>query len=1027
MTESPPLMHPRPIVGKAPPERPLNVKDALSYLNAVKVQFQHKPDVYNLFLDIMKDFKGQLIDTPGVIQRVAHLFHGHPLLISEFNTFLPYGYQITVMQDPKVRNAHCVRVATPGGNVTDTTIVRTPSVPLIEDIQPALDYVQKIKTRFVDEPERYRKFLDILSTRNDPVLMEKEGDVMLRVHKLLHDAPDLMNGLWEFLGEDPIPIEELEASVEPKGSKPKQEPQNLPQKRKRKDKEREKDGSGKAGSSKRHKSKREDPRMRPPEVPYDENNFFERVRRHLDNQTTHNEFLKLINLFTQEFIDSARLLKEARTYLGEGELMMQLKAILGWDERRELYAIEDHFWPASGNDQHKIRRPRSGTSIGSYVRLPASETNVTCSGRDAMCKSVLNDEWVSRPSFASEDSGFMAHKKNIYEEALHRSEEERHEYDFHIEAIVKTIGLLEPINNKISQLNPEDRGQFKLKPNFGGAGKSIHHRVIRKIYGREAGEEVIRAMQDSPAVSIPVVLARLKQKEEEWKRAQREWNKVWREVDARNYYKSLDHQGIVFKASDKKATTPKAFINQIEAARAEQVAKRAAYIDPLFARVSPTHQLEFTVEDVSVLQDTLKLVFSFLDRTTGQLSPGERKRVEGFLRTFVPIFFKLDTTTFNFAFTAMEPEEISDDIGSGSEEEAANNSKSGKGRKGGNGSGGGDLRKKLLNDQAKAKSKGRAGPSQPTATPSADAQAQSPGQDTVGSPLFCNTTFYVLLRLLEASVSLIPSLLYSRLSIFKTLGAKLAKAGPRKTNPAAAAGIGLSADDERFADAAHFYEFLLESCEKLFDNEIEVPLFEDQMRFMFGPREAYKIFTVDKVIGSIIKQVQTIFTDAKSQDLYNLFKKEGQQPSDEGHYREASGQILGDSEHLFRIEILPHLNVFTVQLLGKDDPSQEDPEIYIDRWRSYITSYTSETPTKGLAESKIKPPFLRRNRAITPDHPVPAVIAGNALEMKICVRTYRIFYVSNTVDFFYKPSPPSLAGIPRRSKGVWFEKLKAES
>lgn len=60
MTESPPLLHPRPVVGKAPPERPLNVKDALSYLNAVKVQFQHKPDVYNLFLDIMKDFKGQL-------------------------------------------------------------------------------------------------------------------------------------------------------------------------------------------------------------------------------------------------------------------------------------------------------------------------------------------------------------------------------------------------------------------------------------------------------------------------------------------------------------------------------------------------------------------------------------------------------------------------------------------------------------------------------------------------------------------------------------------------------------------------------------------------------------------------------------------------------------------------------------------------------------------------------------------------------------------------------------------------------
>ena len=67
---------------------------------------------------------------------------------------------------------------------------------------------------------------------------------MLRVHKLFHDAPDLMNGLWEFLGADPISIEELEASAEPNGSKLKQEPQSLPQKRKRKDKEREKDSNG---------------------------------------------------------------------------------------------------------------------------------------------------------------------------------------------------------------------------------------------------------------------------------------------------------------------------------------------------------------------------------------------------------------------------------------------------------------------------------------------------------------------------------------------------------------------------------------------------------------------------------------------------------------------------------------------------------------------------------------------------------------------------------------------------------------
>lgn len=40
------------------PARTLDVTDALGYLDAVKVEFQNNPEVYNQFLDIMKDFKG---------------------------------------------------------------------------------------------------------------------------------------------------------------------------------------------------------------------------------------------------------------------------------------------------------------------------------------------------------------------------------------------------------------------------------------------------------------------------------------------------------------------------------------------------------------------------------------------------------------------------------------------------------------------------------------------------------------------------------------------------------------------------------------------------------------------------------------------------------------------------------------------------------------------------------------------------------------------------------------------------------
>ena len=40
----------------------LKVEDALSYLDQVKLQFGNQPQVYNDFLDIMKEFKSQRSD-----------------------------------------------------------------------------------------------------------------------------------------------------------------------------------------------------------------------------------------------------------------------------------------------------------------------------------------------------------------------------------------------------------------------------------------------------------------------------------------------------------------------------------------------------------------------------------------------------------------------------------------------------------------------------------------------------------------------------------------------------------------------------------------------------------------------------------------------------------------------------------------------------------------------------------------------------------------------------------------------------
>jgi len=110
----------------------LNVTDALSYLDAVKVQFQEQPDVYNHFLDIMKDFKSQLyvacgrssssqphynileIDTPGVIKRVSYLFNGHPDLIQDsIHSFL-------LATASMHKNKDTITVTTPTGTMMQT-------------------------------------------------------------------------------------------------------------------------------------------------------------------------------------------------------------------------------------------------------------------------------------------------------------------------------------------------------------------------------------------------------------------------------------------------------------------------------------------------------------------------------------------------------------------------------------------------------------------------------------------------------------------------------------------------------------------------------------------------------------------------------------------------------------------------------------------------------------------------------------------------------------------------------------------
>jgi paired amphipathic helix protein Sin3a len=353
-----------------------------------------------------------------------------------------------------------------------------------------------------------------------------------------------------------------------------------------------------------------------PSVSLEETDLFDRIKAHIGTKPSWEEFLKTLNLYTQQIVDMGLLIVQVKDFFqGDKELFDTFKKAIGYDPKE--HPIE--------RPSHSAEKPDLATCDAviyspSYRIVPKDWQNQPCSGRDQLCWEVLNDQFVSHPIWASEDSGFVASKKNSCEEALHRCEEERYEYDLNIEANLNTIALLEPIALRIQTMTPEEQNNMRLEPGLGGPTVSIYERIIKKVYDNDRGSEIIDMLYKRPATVIPVLLNRLKMKDKEWKKAQREWNKIWRDTDDKNFYRSLDYQGTTFKANDKKALIARALITEMDAKKKDT----------------------FVFEDKEVFKDVYHLIFDYMDnQSSGGFAKGDKQKIREFLRTFIPTFFQV--------------------------------------------------------------------------------------------------------------------------------------------------------------------------------------------------------------------------------------------------------------------------------------------------------------------------------------------------------------------------------------------------
>ncbi|XP_033823560.1 SIN3 transcription regulator family member Aa isoform X1 [Periophthalmus magnuspinnatus] len=1012
----------------------LKVEDALSYLDQVKLQFGNQPQVYNDFLDIMKEFKSQSIDTPGVISRVSQLFKGHPDLIMGFNTFLPPGYKIEVQtndlvnvttpgqihhitphgisvqnipitgataQHPaphpptattaaapvltqttpaKISKPLQPQVLTPSSQSNPsipayssprsppmqlhTPLSGTPTGPPLQNNQPvefnhAINYVNKIKNRFQGQPDIYKAFLEILHTyqkeqRNakeaggnyTPALTEQE--VYAQVARLFKNQEDLLSEFGQFLPDANSSVL-LNKTTAEKADSVRNDHGGTAKKLQLNNKQRPNQNGCQI---RRHPStgtappvKKKPKLLSLKETPVGdagkhgvgtESLFFEKVRKALRSAEAYDNFLRCLVIFNQEVISRAELVQLVLPFLGKfPELFNWFKNFLGY---REMSHIETYPKERATEGIAMEIDYASCKRLGSsYRALPKSYQQPKCTGRTPLCKEVLNDTWVSFPSW-SEDSTFVTSKKTQYEEHIYRCEDERFELDVVLETNLATIRVLETVQRKLSRMSAEEQAKFRLDNSLGGSSEVIHRKAIQRIYGDKAAD-IIDGLKKNPAVSVPIVLKRLKTKEEEWREAQRGFNKIWREQNEKYYLKSLDHQGINFKQNDTKVLRSKSLLNEIESIydeRQEQASEENAS--------PPTGpHLTLSYEDHQILEDAASLIIHHVKRQTS-INKEDKYKIKQVIYHFMPDM--LFAQRGELSDVEEEEEEEDMDLEEGSKKQ-----------NGVSGSGSPSKSKLLFNNTAAQKLK---------------------SCDDGYNLFYVNNNWYIFLRLHQTLCSRLLKL-YSQAERQieeevrerdwerEVLGLKKEK----NDNPA----IQLRLKEPMDIEVEDYYSAFLEMVRNLLDGNMDASQYEDSLREMFTIH-AYTAFTMDKLIQSIVRQLQHIVSDEICVQVTDLYLSESSNSATGGGlstqttrgaaeslYQRKAEQIMSD-ENCFKVMFLRSRGQvqLTVELLDTEEETSDEP-MEAERWSDYVGRYLNpDSTTPELREHLAqKPVFLPRN------------------------------------------------------------------
>mmetsp|Transcript_24143 Transcript_24143/g.29248 ORF Transcript_24143/g.29248 Transcript_24143/m.29248 type:complete len:1244 (-) Transcript_24143:506-4237(-) len=675
----------------------LTQTDALSYLHDVKEHFKFEKHVYHEFLEIMKEFKNKRIDTADVILRIKELFKGHDALILGFNTFVPRGYEIQLTAEERAQGAQereRKALAAQGQQAAQAPPAAPPAAPprsqgqggqdaakhgkrLVEYDQ-AFTYVNKIRSRFRDDAPVYNSFLEILNMYRK--MQKNITQVYDEVEKLFAGRnQDLLDEFIYFLPDNTAPglarnaagalVQGMKKGAAGRGMGGRMpgmtdemygmndsDVRRMINKRKsarradeliRRQTAGEMDGEG-----------AEDPNSMKSGNLQKELEFFDKVKARLRNREAFQDLLKCLNIFNQDMCSKTELSSLVYDIIGRfpdlvqgfNDLIVRCEAMdidLGEaarakDGRLSVKDMQEMKNVISAREKY-LTRPISELDLSacdrcgpSYRLLPKNFPKAACSQRNQLCHQVLNDDWVSVTS-GSEDYSFKQMRKNQYEESLFRCEDDRFELDMVIETNTATMKLLEKLDEQVKKMTTEEQTAFRLPDEM---LSSVHLRCVERIYG-DHGSDIKELLIRNPSVAIGVILNRLKQKDEEWRKCRDDMNIVWGEVYFKNYQKSLDHRSFYFKQMDKKSLSTRGMLAEVREVNERRKREDHNVIIAAAANRRPEESdLKFPFQVAQAHNDVYEIV-KYSIRECFCHTPDQGEKLLEFWRTFVEPFFGL--------------------------------------------------------------------------------------------------------------------------------------------------------------------------------------------------------------------------------------------------------------------------------------------------------------------------------------------------------------------------------------------------